>query len=218
MFFKDLTHGLVGNISTSDNKTGKPPEVTAKALIVTSVTNGFLLVLTLTIFSVLRNKFPRVYTPRLLLNGLDSSIGKLPNNLLGWLVPALKVKDEEILRYLGLDALMFLRLLRLCFIFTVLILPYGLIVALPVNYHGGVSDTDGTMAGLDRLTMGNVEAKSNLLLVHFIGVWMYTLVILYFLYREYVAYQRFRQQSLSNGDKYRHRYLVMLQDIPNEVL
>ena len=220
MSFNDLTHDLVGNISTTNNSSdsGKAPAVTAKALVVTSVTNGFLLLVTLLIFSFLRNKFPRVYTPRLLLNGLDSSIGKLPNNLLGWLVPALRVKDEEILRFLGLDALMFLRLLRLCFKFGIIILPYGLIVALPVNYHGGISDTDKTIVGLDRLTLGNVEPKSGLLWVHFIGVWMYTLLILYFLHREYVAYQRFRQQSLSDGDKYHHRYLVMLQEIPTEVI
>lgn len=219
MFFKDLTTDLVGNASITNNQTngGKAPEVSAKALAASSVANGFLLLVTLLIFSLVRNKFPRVYTPRLLLNGLDSSIGKLPNNLLGWLVPALRVKDEEILRYLGLDALMFLRLLRLCFKFGIIILPYGLIVVLPVNYHGGISDTDPTYEGLDSLTMGNVKAMSSVLWVHFIGVWMYTFVILYFLYREYVAYQRFRQQSLCNGEKYHHRYLVMLQEIPTEL-
>ncbi len=220
MFFEDLTEGLIGNTSTATNLTGEgtAPEVTAKALAVTSVVNGFLLLVSLLIFSLLRNKFPRIYTPRLLLNGLDSSIGKLPNNLLGWLVPAFRAKDEEMLRYLGLDALMFLRLLRLGFIFGILILPYGLIVTLPVNYHGGVSDSDPSVVGLDRLTLGNVKAQSNLLWVHFVGVWMYTLLILYFLYREYVAYQKFRQQSLSNGEKYHHRYLVMLQEIPKEVI
>jgi hypothetical protein len=221
MFFHDLTAGLLGNNSKASNNTdtgNHAPEVSAKALAVTSVTNGFLLLVSLLIFSFLRNKFPRIYTPRLLLNGLDSSIGRLPNNLLGWLVPAFRVKDEELLGYLGLDALMFLRLLRLGFMFGILILPYGLIVTLPVNYHGGVSDTDQAVVGLDRLTLGNVKANSNLLWVHFIGVWMYTLLILYFLYREYVAYQRFRQKCLCNGEKYHHRYLVMLQDIPKEVI
>ena len=136
MFFHDLTAGLLGNNSKASNNTdtgNHAPEVSAKALAVTSVTNGFLLLVSLLIFSFLRNKFPRIYTPRLLLNGLDSSIGRLPNNLLGWLVPAFRVKDEELLGYLGLDALMFLRLLRLGFMFGILILPYGLIVTLPVN-------------------------------------------------------------------------------------
>ena len=221
MLFKDLTAGLLGNTSEATgnhSNAGTAPEITAKALAVTSVTNGFLLLISLIIFSLLRNKFPRIYTPRLILNGLNSSIGILPNNLLGWLVPAFRVKDEELLGYLGLDALMFLRLLRLGFIFGILILPYGLIVTLPVNYHGGVSDTDHAVVGLDRLTLGNVKARSSLLWVHCIGVWMYTLLILYLLYREYVAYQRFRQESLCNGDKYHHRYLVMLQEIPKEVI
>lgn len=220
MFFEDLAHKLVGNISIVDNGTdeGKAPPVEGKSLAVTSVTNGFFLIVTLILFSFLRNKFPRVYTPRLLLNGLDSSIINLPNNLLGWVCPAFRLKDEQILRYLGLDALMFLRLLRMCFMFGVIILPYGLIVTLPVNYEGGIYKSDESVNGLDRLTLGNVEPKSDLLWVHFIGVWMYTIVILYFLHREYVAYQRFRQQSLCNGEKYHHRYLVMLQDIPKEVV
>ena len=220
MLFKDLTVVLLGNTSkatSNHSNEGTAAEISAKALAVTSVTNAFILLVSLIIFSLLRHKFPRIYTPRLLLNGLDSTIGKLPNNLLGCLVPAFRVKDEELLGYLGLDALMFLRLLRLGFIFCVLILPYGLIVTLPVNYYGGVSDTDQAVVGLDRLTLGNVKARSSLLWVHCIGVWMYTLLILYFLYREYVAYQRFRQKSLCNGDKYHHRYLVMLQEIPKEL-
>ena len=222
MFFEDLTHKLVGNISIPvvDNTTeeGKAPQVTGKALAVTAVANGFFLLVTLTLFLLLRNKFPRVYTPRLLLNGLDSSVVKLPNNLLGWVYPALRLKDEQILRYLGLDALMFLRLLRMCFMFAIIILPYGLVVTLPVNYEGGVFETDDSVNGLDRLTLGNINPMSEYLWVHFVGVWMYTIVILYFLHREYVAYQRFRQQSLCNGEKYHHRYLVMLQDIPKEVI
>lgn len=221
MFFEDLTRKLVGNISTisTNNGTdeGKATPVTGKALAVTSVTNGIFLLLTLVLFSLLRNKFPRVYTPRLLLNGLDYSITKLPNNLLGWIVPALRLKDEQILRYLGLDALMFLRLLRMCFMFGLIILPYGLIVTVPLNYEGGNSKNDPDIDTLNRLTLGNVEAKSDFLWAHFIGVWMYTIVILYFMHREYVAYQRFRQQCLCNGEKYHHRYLVMLQDIPKEV-
>lgn len=220
MFFKDLENELLGNLTTANNASnvvGKATEVSAKALAVTSITNGFILLVSLLIFSLIRNKFPRVYTPRLLLNGLDSSIGQLPNNLLGWLVPAFRVKDEQLLRCLGLDALMFLRLLRLCFILGVVFLPYGLLVVLSVNYYGGISKTDPSVVGLDRLTLGNVESESSLLWAHFCGVWMYTLVILYFLYREYVAYQRFRQQCLRDGEKYRHRYVVLLKEIPTEV-
>lgn len=219
MFFKDLVHEVVRNVSINITQleSGDSLHVTLRALAIASVTNGFLLFATLLIFSLLRNKFPRIYSPRLLLNGLDFPISKLPNNLFGWFFPAFKIKDEEILQYAGLDALMFLRYLRLCLKFCIIILPYGLIVALPVNYYGGVSDKDATITGLDRLTMGNVTPLSRKLWVHFVGVWVYTFVILYLLYQEYVAYQSLRQKSLSNGDKYPHRYLVMLCDLPEKV-
>lgn len=223
MSLKDLTSKLFANNTQAINNAtqsvqGKAKEVTAKALIVTGVTNTVILLVLLLIFSLLRNKFPRVFTPRLLLNGYDSSIGTLPSSLFGWVIPSLKLEDETILRLLGLDALMFLRVLRLCFVFSLIILPYGFVVTIPANLYGGVSRTDPTVAGLDRLTMGNVVAKSDLLWTHFFGVWMYTILIFYFLYHECVAYQRFRQLSLSDGEKYPYRYLVMLQDIPKEVM
>ena len=220
MFFKDFVNTVVGNNSVVNMTAlngADSVHITTRALAVTAATNGFLLLVSTMLFSLLRNKFPRVYTPRFLLHRLHFPTRNIPSHAIGWLFPALKIKDEDILEYLGLDALMFLRYLRLCLKFGLIILPYGLLVALPVNYYGGVSDTDPTMTGLDRFTMGNVTPLSKKLWVHFIGVWVYTLAILYLMYREYIAYQELRQKSLSNAAKYPHRYLVMVCDLPNKV-
>ena len=218
MFFKDLLSTVIKNTSSNFTQgSDQDFHLSTKALAATSATNGFLLLVTTLIFSLLRRKFPRVYTPRRLLLYGSELFSKIPSNLVGWVYPAFQLNDEDILQLLGLDALMFLRYLRLCLKFGVVILPYGLIVALPVNYFGGISKEDSSTDGLDRFTMGNVQELSGKLWVHFFGVWLYTLMLLFLLYREYLAYQGFRQTSLSNGSKYPHRYLVMLCDLPKSV-
>ena len=61
-------------------------------------------------FSMLRNKFATVYSPRLLL--LDLPTNPLPKSFCGWIPKVLKVTDEEIFESVGIDSLMFLRFFR----------------------------------------------------------------------------------------------------------
>ena len=86
-----------------------------------------------------RDWLPRVYSSRRFLYPKQTLPHETPphrRHLLSWLTDSWPVGDKDILRYYGLDALLFLRSLRLQSLATLLCALYGLCVILPVNLHG----------------------------------------------------------------------------------
>ena len=86
-----------------------------------------------------RDWLPKVYSSRRFLFPKQTLPHETPphrRHLLSWLTDSWPVGDKDILRYYGLDALLFLRSLRLQSLAVLLCSLYGLCVILPVNQHG----------------------------------------------------------------------------------
>ena len=91
-----------------------------------------------------RNWLPKVYGSRKYLAPKQTLPHETPphrRHLFSWLVDSWPVGDKEILRYYGLDVLLFLRSLRLQSMVTFLCALYGLGVILPVNMQGQATFT-----------------------------------------------------------------------------
>jgi len=119
-------------------------------------------------------------------------------------------KDNDVFEYAGFDALVYIRFLKLCIKISLVILPYGIAVLLPLNIYGGHHGT-----GLPKMTMSNLLEDSSMMWAHFIAVWVYSLIICYLLYEEWKVFIVYRQEYLTKG--LHHQYAVLVRDLPSRV-
>ena len=121
------------------------------------------------------------------------------------------INDDDIFNHLGLDALAYLRFLRLLLKAAIFTLPYGIFILIPLNVHGGMKKTEG----LDMISMSNVDRQSGKLWAHFLAVWIYSLTLLYMINEEWKIYVLYRQTYMTK--KLGKEHVLLVQDIPKEV-
>lgn len=174
------------------------------------VINLAVALVALSLFSFLRPRLKRIYCPRQLLLDVMFPLGKLPRSFFAWVIPAFMANDDDVFYYAGIDALVYMRFLRLCVKISLVIMPYGIAVLLPLNYFGR-----GGLHGLDRIAMSNIKAESTKVWAHVVPAWFYTFIICYLLYEEWKIYIMYRQEYLSSGKG--HQYAVLVRDLPVKV-
>lgn len=207
LFPGDLTINNGSSVYT--NKNLNEP---TKTFVVVLITCLILFLLTMLLFSWLRTRLKRIYSPRLLLMQ-DQHLphGKLPSSWFAWISPAMMAKDDDIFNHLGLDALVYIRFLRLLIKASIFTLPYGIFILIPLNFHGGMHLKET----LDRISLSNVRLESPKLWAHLIALWVYSLSFLYIVNEEWKVYVLFRQIYLTKDLKKQH--VALVQDVPKEV-
>ncbi|KAL5604303.1 hypothetical protein BROUX41_002276 [Berkeleyomyces rouxiae] len=179
------TGGTLSKISVTDTSKSS---ASASALISTLVPVIIYSALCLSIFWLLRHKFPRVYSPRTILTSFlpQERSQPLPNHIFKWVVAFVKVEDTFALQHISLDAYLFLRFLKvlsgLCFVGVCITWP----ILLPIHSRGGAG-----LQELDSLTIGNVTEKKTFL-IHALVCWVYFSIVLYTIYRECIFYINLR--------------------------
>ena len=212
--------GSVGNGDGMFNKTRpkipqlgvdfNKPEQTFKLVMVLC---AIIFVIAVAFFSFVRTRFRQIYAPRLLLveNKMYGIGNTSKKSIISLVLSALNTKDEDIFIFAGIDALVYIRFLRLMLKFALCTMPYGLIVLLPLNAVGENKLTDG----LNRLSMSNIPARSSHLWAHWVAVWFYSILVFYFCLQEWKIYIKFRQRFLKKGMG--HQFAVLVREIPDEV-
>ena len=184
--------------------------------------NAIIAFVIILVYSILRPKFDIVYQPsfKLLTEFLHNKIPEkklsllkkvtLSSSLFAWLTPAFKLNDNELYEVVGFDAFVYLRFIRLCFKVTAFALPYAAIVLIPINVVDGKY-----LAGMDRLTLGNLVDGSHKLWAHLIGVWLFSFILYYFIYAEWKVYVKYRQIYLK--EKRQNHFSVLVTQLPSKV-
>lgn len=203
---------MANNVTTpAPTPTSSPDEATdgTNKFISALILNVVIALVCLIIFCLLRKKHKRVYAPReLLVEALAP--GKRAESFFSWVIPAFVVKDDEVFHYAGIDAVVHMRFMKLCFKIALVLMPYGIIVLIPVNYFGGAD-----LSGLDRIALSNIVPESPKVWAHVVAAWVYTLIICYLLYQEWKAFIVYRQDFLSQG--LAQQYAVLVRDLPAKV-
>ena len=173
-------------------------------------------------FSLFRRRFKYVYLSNFIIHStrLLSELSEtqvqiwnrveLPSSLFSWLTSCFKLSDEEVFDLVGFDIFIYLRFVRLCLKFFVVTLPYSLFVLLPLNIYGTAN-----LKGMSSLSMGNIEIKSDMFWGHLVGVWAYSVIIYFLLYREWQTFTHYRQIYLRKG--YEEQYSILVTDLPSYV-
>ena len=197
-----------GSSVYTDKNLNEPTKTFTIVLVISLI----LFIFTVLVFSWLRTKLKRIYSPRLLLMP-DEHLphGKLPSSWFAWISPSLMAKDDDIFNHLGLDALVYIRFLRLLIKASIFTLPYGMFILIPLNVHGGMNLKEG----LDEISLSNVRPESAKLWAHLIAIWVYSMSFLYIINEEWKVYVLYRQIYLTKGLSKQH--VLLVQDIPKEV-
>ena len=205
--FGSMANGTVAPNATDSDVGGS--ESTSK-FIAALVVNLVIGLVVLIVFSILRPRKKIIYSPRQLLLDTITPLGKVPQSIIAWVFPAFVVKDDDVFQHAGIDALIHMRFLKLCFKVSLVIMPYGIAVLLPVNYYGG-----GELGGLDKIAVSNIVLKSPKVWAHVVAAWIYTVVICYLLFAEWKNFILYRQKYLALGKA--HQYAVFVRDLPDKV-
>ena len=135
-----------------------------------------------------------------------------------WILPLLRLKEEEILAQAGLDALVFLRLFRLGArlfgILTLTLLPALAPVYWYADGAGGPASAD-EVSWATALSLGNLPHGSPRLWAPLAGAYYTTAVTLLLLRAEFKHIARLRLQAICRSDAPPEAYALLCLDIPS---
>ena len=159
------------------------------SLITTVVTTVVLAVA----FSFFRPYNSLVYAPKLKVADDKHAPPALGRGIFAWVKPILVTKEQELITLIGLDATIFLRVLRMCRNMFVVIAVVGCAILIPVNLSKGAKGVDeaGTQFIL-RVTPLNTSGEPNWAIT--ICAWIFNIVVCIFLWWNYRAVLRLRRQ------------------------
>lgn len=193
--------------------------ISGQAILLTLSAGTTIFLLVILGFSTIHrfNLFPRTYAPRWYLhpNRTPMVMERHPRRLFSWVKDIYTIPEDEILRTVGLDALVFLRTQRLYAILFLLCSVFGLGVLLPLNIKYGNPATNDSQFALT--TMANLPPRNRIGNTHvyrtnIAATWLFTAFtvgLLWLEYRSYIAL-RFKWLTLPRT----HNYSVMVTHIP----
>ena len=160
-----------------------------------------------------RHRLPKLVPPPLPVDGYFS-----------WVKVCFYLSDEEIVRRVGFDCLIFLRFHRLALRCIVKMSIFSFLVLLPLNYTGGghANAADlyayvGSIFYTDflRFTMANVKPSSPRLWVHCFAAYLLTGIVVRELLIEYETFKSIRHSYLLSREP--HLRAVLVTNIPRHL-
>ncbi|KAF9355163.1 hypothetical protein BGX26_006899 [Mortierella sp. AD094] len=128
-----------------------------------------------------------LYSPRCRLKVNPSP--PMSMKFLGWIIPTIRIPEEFFIANVGLDAVMFLRFLRMCLqfcIFNGIVLG---IILLPIHFTGG-----NGLSELPRMSIANVADDSDVLWAHVILTYVATISWMFLLFKNYWQWMDLRRE------------------------
>ncbi|CAG8971712.1 hypothetical protein HYALB_00003180 [Hymenoscyphus albidus] len=175
---------------------------------------GFTLVLAVG-FSLLRPYNSLVYAPKLKIADDKHAPPPMGKGILAWVGPIMKTKEQELIGLIGLDATVFLRILRMCRNIFLVVAFLGCGILIPINLVKG--DKFKYQSWLSRLTPVNTRGEPNWGMV--ICAWLFNSVVSGFLWWNYRVILRLRRQYYDTPEYQAslHARTLMITDIPKPV-
>ena len=150
--------------------------------------------------------------------------------LFSWISDLFQVEEDTILQTVGLDALVFIRMQRMCFLIFLICSIFGVGILLPTYWSSAVIPLhthyirdDGTAATIDffpRTTAGALPQEtagdySPIYRTVVAMAYIYTIITIYFIYYEYKHFMRLRFKFLSLPRA--HNYSIMVSHVPERM-
>ncbi|UKZ80278.1 hypothetical protein TrVFT333_008035 [Trichoderma virens FT-333] len=177
-----------------------------------SVFSALGISLGITAFVALVFSFIRPYNQ----SARSAPLGKKPWS---WILPLMRTQEEELIQQIGMDATVFLRVMRMCRNMFLVLAIIGISVLVPVHYTKSVkfpgesSDSNGWIQNITPL---NVYGK--FIWPQVVIAWLFDIIVCGFLWWNYRRIMQLRRKYFE-GEDYQtslHSRTLMLYDIPKQ--
>lgn len=133
------------------------------------------------VFCLARLRFRSFFTPRAADPSVEVKPPGLGRGVLGWVRRLLAVTEEQVLETAGMDALMYMKFVKLCCRLFFGMTLFALAVVLPVNTTGG----NGIHDSINRFSMANIQVGSSRLWAHVVAAYALSFYLMWGSYRAY---------------------------------
>lgn len=162
-----------------------------EAVIAQSALMGVISFATVILFSLLRPRNKVIYEPKVKYHVGNKEPPRISNGVFGWVSPLIHTKEPELVDKIGLDAVTFLRFLRLMrWLFTVVAIG-GAAMTIPVDVIYTLNHKNSHNA-LTMLTIRDVWGEKSLY-AHIAASYVYTAVVLFFTWKHWSAMANLRR-------------------------
>lgn len=163
------------------------------------------------VFSYCRTRWPLLFAPRTKLKAFSPHEAHAHNTFFGWIIPTLRISEYTVLQIVGLDAAVLLNFYKMAFsLFSVCSL-FAVAVLMPMNLKHNIDIGDGRDDGKEETLMSVSVANgtspvtpgqdwldlisdaNSYLTVHLLFTYLFTIITLYFIHRNYKKFIRARQ-------------------------
>ncbi|KAL5504690.1 hypothetical protein ACEPAH_7353 [Sanghuangporus vaninii] len=169
---------VLGDFIDENNasRTLAPAAVGSQVLLMSLVSLG-----TIFVFNILRPRNKIVYEPKVKYHVGDKKPPNISDSLLGWFPPLIRTQEPELLDKIGLDAVAFLRFLRMIrWLFTAVAI-IGCGVLIPVNVIYNLKKVKSEERDfLSMLTLRNLSGS--ILFVHVASSYVFTFLVMFFVW------------------------------------
>ncbi|GFN99162.1 transmembrane 63c (tmem63c), mRNA protein [Plakobranchus ocellatus] len=108
-------------------------------------------------------------------DSIDQSMASEDTGYFSWIKTFWNLRDEDILRKCGKDAIQYLSFQRYLMIYVAIITVLSIAIILPINFMG---DLLGTVLDFGHTTIGNLNPESPLLWVHAVMAVLYLVIVI----------------------------------------
>lgn len=170
------------------------------------------------VFLYLRLKYRGLYSPKSALlrdASLNKSVSPPPTlspTYFSWIREIYLITDDEVLHSCGVDALMFLRTIRMCLKLLMLTSVYAFVILFPVYATGESPDVEDF---LDHISFTHVKEESPRMWATFVGVYVTSGIAIVLLQRNFVAMLRLTTEHKSRDVV--ENYTVCTMNISSEM-
>ncbi|KAF8865525.1 DUF221-domain-containing protein [Acephala macrosclerotiorum] len=163
-------------------------------------------------FSLLRPYNSVVYSPKLKIADDKHAPPPMGRGILAWVGPVLKTTEQELVGLIGLDAVVFLRILRMCRNIFLVMTAIGCGILIPINLIHGQRFKGQT--SVSKVTPINTFDVPNYGMT--VCAWFFNVVIAGFLWWNYKAILKLRRQYCDSPEYQAslHARTLMINDIP----
>ncbi|OIW00075.1 hypothetical protein TanjilG_26412 [Lupinus angustifolius] len=174
----------------------------------------------------------RVYFPKWYLKGLRTDpahgglfVSKFVNldwrsyiKFLNWMPAALRMPEPELIDHAGLDSVVYLRIYLIGLKIFVPIAFLAWAVLVPVNWTStgldGAVINNITSSDIDKLSVSNVQSRSERFWAHILVAYAFTFWTCYVLLKEYGKVASMRLQFLAGAKRRPDQFTVLVRNIP----
>ncbi|KAH0562242.1 hypothetical protein GP486_003065 [Trichoglossum hirsutum] len=169
------------------------------------------------LFCLLRPYNAVVYAPRLKHADEKHAPPPLGKGLFAWVTPIVKTREPFFVDKVGLDAAVFLRFTRMCRNLFLVMSAIGCLVMIPVNVkYSGEFNFGAKLSVFVLMTPQNVIGSA--MWAHVVCAWIFDVIIVFFLWRNYKAVARLRRAYFESPDYQAslHARTLLVTDIPGD--